>query len=70
MNELSDTELNCLRSVAEGYSDVISSCADNVLKRLITLQLIEQRPRIWLPLEMMRVSYHITTAGRNYLDKL
>jgi len=69
MKELSNAELDCLRSIAKGYSDVISPCADNVLKHLLSLGLIEQRPKIWLPLEMMRVTYHVTSAGNKYLKK-
>ncbi|MBU1191660.1 MAG: hypothetical protein KKA36_01100 [Gammaproteobacteria bacterium] len=68
MKELNNAELDCLRKIAGGYSDVISPCADNVLNRLLSLGLIEQHPKIWLPLEMMRATYHVTRIGRKYLD--
>jgi len=69
MKELTNAELDCLRKISNGYSRVLSPCADNVLKHLLSLGLIEQRPEMWLPLEMMRVTYHVTRIGRNYLDK-
>lgn len=69
MKELTNAELDCLRKVADGYPSIISPCEDNVLKHLLSLGLIEQRPDIWLPLEMMHVTYHVTRIGRNYLDK-
>jgi hypothetical protein len=67
MKELSNVELDCLQTIANGYSNVITPCADSVLNHLVSLGLIEQRPNIWLPLEMMHVTYHVTAAGRNYL---
>ena len=68
MKELSRAELDCLRNIAAGYSEVISPCADNVLKHLLSLGLIDQSPKVWLPLEMMRVTYDVTRIGRIYLD--
>ena len=69
MKELSRAELDCLRSIAAGYSEIIYPCTDNILEHLLSLGLIEQSPKVWLPLEMMRITYEVTRIGRNYLDK-
>ena len=69
MKEITETELNCLRRVAEMQSGIISPCNEHDLQRLVSLGLIEQRSGIWLPLEMLRITYHVTSAGRAYLEE-
>lgn len=70
MKEIGNAELDCLRRIAKGYSNVLSPCAETVLNRLLSMRLIEQQPSTWLPLEMAKSTYHLTSIGRNYLEQL
>jgi hypothetical protein len=68
MTKLTQLELDCLKKIANGSSTVTSPCADHILKNLLTFGLIEQGPRIWLPIEMIHTEYQLTPAGRRALQ--
>ncbi|HUT42008.1 MAG TPA: hypothetical protein VM011_11765 [Gammaproteobacteria bacterium] len=63
MKELNEHELECLRKIAKGKTELISPCATNILERLITAGLVERAPHIWLPAQVIRMSYRLTPAG-------
>jgi len=67
MQELNEPELDCLKTIANNQSSVNTTCAEHTIHRLESLGLIEQAPRIWLPLEMMRMTYRLTPAGQAVL---
>lgn len=67
MKEINEEELNCLKKIANGRLGVTSPCSEHTLKTLLAMGLIEEGPRIWLPLEMKQIDYHVTAAGKLYL---
>jgi hypothetical protein len=69
MTTLNASELDCLKSIANEQPNTTPPCAEHILQRLVSLGLIEQTTNNWLPLEMMRVTYRLTTAGSTYLSQ-
>jgi len=63
VKELNEHELECLRKIAKGNTDLISPCATHILEQLIKAELVERAPHIWLPVQVVRMSYRLTTAG-------
>lgn len=63
---LSATERECLRRLAQAGSRLtISSDIEHALLHLESLGLVERVPQLWLPLEMIRMSYRLTPKGRS-----
>ena len=69
MSGINDQELDCLRKIAHNPADLTPPCASPILEHLLALGFIEQSPGICLPLEMTRVTYHITVAGQTILKR-
>jgi hypothetical protein len=69
VNELTKADLDCLQKIGGYHSIITSPCSEHVLQHLLSLGLIEQCPHISLPLEMMRITYQVTPAGRKYLKQ-
>lgn len=63
MKELNEHELECLRKIATGKTDFISPCATHILEQLVKAGLVERAPHIWLPAQVIRMSYRLTSAG-------
>ena len=63
MRELAAEELECLKRIAAGRSGVTTPCPEYLLSRLLAAGLIEQAPRIMLPLPLIRTTYRLTHAG-------
>jgi len=65
MLNLSATERECLKRLAKSGSRLtISSEIEHALLHLESLGLVERVPQLWLPLEMIRMSYRLTPKGR------
>jgi len=69
MIELNQLELGCLEKVASGSYRITVPCAVHILNRLLSLGLIEQGPRICLPLEMTHNEYRLTPSGISALKR-
>ncbi len=67
MTTLDASELACLARIANGQPNAAPDCAGDILARLEALGLIERVPGVWLPLEMLHVSYRLTAAGQTTL---
>jgi len=71
---LSDTEWKCLESISrlQGIASPAEragvaygrDCSESSLHQLAVKGFIELVPEIWLPLEMKRSVYRLTTAGK------
>lgn len=70
MTRLSDAEINCLRRIADEPSVATPPCHDDVLNRLLNLELVACEPTLWAPLEAMDVGYHLTASGKDLLMRL
>jgi len=67
MKDLDEAELACLRKIARGRTDGISPCAAHILGHLMEAGLVERAPHIWLPVQLVRISYRLTAAGEAVL---
>ena len=66
---LSATERECLARLARSGSRLtINSDIEHAMLHLESLGLVERVPQLWLPLEMIRMSYRITPKGRALLQ--
>ncbi len=64
MTQLNQSELECLRKIANGQSsNVMSVCASDILANLVSRGLIEYGPAMRLPLEMAIPCYKVTSSG-------
>jgi len=66
MLNLSATERECLKRLAQsGTRLTINSDIEHAMLHLESLGLVERVPQLWLPIEMMRMSYRLTAKGRS-----
>lgn len=70
MTGLSNAEIRCLRRVADQPSAAAPPCPDDILKRLLDLELVDYEPKLWAPLEAVDVRYHLTAPGEEFLMRL
>jgi hypothetical protein len=70
MIRLSDGEITCLRRIADEPSTADPPCADEVLKRLQDLGLVEPGSKLWAPLEAVDVRYRLTAFGQAFLKRM
>ena len=63
-DDFNDRARECLAWFYSGQPTGFPTCAEDVIKRLLRLALIEESPDTWLPLELMRSSYRVTPAGK------
>lgn len=69
MVKLDESEIGCLRKIADEPSSRDPPCSEDVLKRLLDLGLIDCRPKLWAPLEAVDTRYHLTPAGELFLKR-
>lgn len=69
MSRLTAPERECLAHLAGKVCEPFRDCDDEVLRRLLSLGLIEEIPEVRLPLPMLRRSFHLTVAGRAALEQ-
>jgi hypothetical protein len=59
--------MECLRRIASGRVDALPPCERHVLEQLQQAGLIERAPYIWLPVQLIRMTYRLTPLGKNML---
>lgn len=60
-------QLTCLRRIAAGGSGTLRPCEERTLEELLAAGLIERAPRIWLPVQLIRMQYRLTPRGEHVL---
>jgi hypothetical protein len=60
-------QTECLRRIAQGQDSRVYPCDVHVLALLLEAGPIERMPRIWLPLQPVRMSYRVTPLGEQTL---
>ena len=64
MRSLEPDELECLRRIAHDGETFAEPCPPDVLDHLVALGLVQKASTLWLPLEWVRPTYHLTRAGK------
>lgn len=60
-------QLACLKRIASGRSGALNPCDAHMLALLLEAGYIERAPRIWLPIQPVRMIYRLTPLGESAL---
>jgi hypothetical protein len=69
MSRLEPQERECLARVAQLGAEGLRSCDDEIIRRLLSLRLIEETVEVRVALPMLRRCFRATVMGRAALEE-